>query len=427
MLFILIVLIIIILLLSTLVYSNDNNNINEFSKLLSSLLIKLNNDTNTEDINNFIPSLTSLLSSSLNEIDIKDDIKDYIINKKFDNYPPLWDNVKELNKDNFKIDSNGALIIDPWDYLHRQALYKHLIYTLNDCIWLTDNDNDIQYPGNIIWGLALQHGWQYRSGRLLNNGTMIDKNAWWGGMNYYLSIIPYFGAMKNKMVPDISIDYTSDKFCNSIESCSDVLKPWEDFFNVLDTDIKECKNSNGRRTLEFHTPLVDRLDFNLSSNMESLLGSLWTAHLHSINYAKPLFVNQLQMMSKPEALFGNSWAQLVDLIAESRLPCNFTLTNILQTVLPSRLLIDSDEAPKIQDLTRLQNRAIVIIDSINILNEKFHGLIEKTWRRMMCSEEGRALGREMITLGMYRIPVIIEDGIALMKLTILNFPQKDCN
>ena len=405
--------------------ASNINNINEFSTLLSSLL-KLNNDTNIDDINGFISSLSSLLIS-INDIDIKDDIKEYM-NDKFSNYPPLWDDVKELNKDNFEIDTNGAIVINPWDYLHRQALYKHLIENLNDCIWL-NNDSDKQYPGNIIWGLALQHGWQYRSGRLLTNGTstIIDKNAWWGCMNYYLSIIPYLGAMNNKLVPEISIKLSDTDFCTSYESCVEVTQPWEDFFKFLKTDMVECNTQRRTLDLHFHTPLVNRLDFNLTSRMESVLDFLWKAHIGSINYAKPKFVKQLEMMSKPEGMFGSSWAQLVDLIAESRLPCNFTLTNILQNVLPSRLLLDSDEAPKIQDLTRLQNRAIVLIDGINILNEKFHGLVEFIWKRMMCTEEGRAYGREMITLGMYRLPVIIEDGIALLKLTISNFPQKDCN
>ena len=45
----------------------------------------------------------------------------------------------------------------------------------------------------------------------------------------------------------------------------------------------------------------------------------------------------------------------------------------------------------------------------------------------MCSEQGRALGREMITLGMYRLPVLIEDGITLLKFGISLFPQIKCN
>ena len=408
----LLILILSLLSLISLIYCN--NDINSLSESLTSLL-QLHNDTNIDEIEQFISSLKSLLVS------IEDD--DIIIDEY--KYPPLWNSVKELNSNNFQQNENGAFLINPWDYLHRQALYKHLILTLNDCQWLTDDDNN--YPGNIIWGLSLQHGWQYSSGRLLNvaNSTIINKDAWWGDMNYYLSVIPYLGAMSNNLVPQIEIDYTSELFCNSIDTCSDVLKPWDQFFMQLNNNIKNCEN-NKRRLFHFHTPLVDRLDFNMSADMENILGALWNAHLHSINYAKPLFENQLAMLSKPEALFGQSWAQLVDLIAETRLPCNFTLTNILQNVLPPRILLDDDTVPKIKNISRLQNRAVVLIDSINILNEKFHGLIEKTWKRMMCSEQGRAYGREMLTLGMYRLPVIIEDGLTLTKLTISNFPQKGC-
>jgi len=178
--------------------------------------------------------------------------------------------------------------------------------------------------------------------------------------------------------------------------------------------------------IHFHTPLVDRLDFNLTSNMESLLNSLWKAHIHSIGVAKPLFVNELSKMSQSEAMFGSSWAQLVDLIADSLLPCNQSMTNILQHLLPSKILLENDRPPKIANITRLQNRAVMLIDSINIMNEKYNGLLALTWKRLMCSENGRALGREMITLGMYRLPVLVEDGISLLKLGISLFPQRNC-
>lgn len=93
--------------------------------------------------------------------------------------PPLWSEVPSLDKSNFDMDSQGRFIIDVWNYTNRMALYKHLIENINHCEWSSPsnigkifhdsslNSSDLNLnPGSILWGLPLQHGWQYSSGRL---------------------------------------------------------------------------------------------------------------------------------------------------------------------------------------------------------------------------------------------------------------------
>jgi hypothetical protein len=113
--------------------------------------------------------------------------------------PPLWSDVPELNRHNFPTSKDGALIVDAWDYLQRMSLYKYMIENFNNCAWEVPNKIESSYlnktdtktnPNSIIWGLPLQHGWQYSSGRLFDptvargnlSSTTIDPGAWWACM-----------------------------------------------------------------------------------------------------------------------------------------------------------------------------------------------------------------------------------------------------
>jgi len=272
--------------------------------------------------------------------------------------PPLWREVSPLNTLFFPSNLEGELIVDVWDYLQRMSLYKFLIENINHCEWDSDNfhsqfldhqpENDKLYPGNILWGLCLQHGWQFYSGRLFaSNITNISPDAWWGDMNYYLSVIPYLGAVEAGLAPAISVKFNPDekKFCVSANQCPEAIKPWTDFFNLLDNTKNSCNYRSSSDALLYagdlkkrlnNTPIADTMNFNVTPGMDNLLSSLWNAHLHSIEIALPLFDEQLQSMSKAESRFGRSWAGIVDFIAECHFLCNMLTTDVLQNLLPPR-------------------------------------------------------------------------------------------
>lgn len=347
--------------------------------------------------------------------------------------PPMWNDIASLDIRYFSKDKNGAFIVDVWDYTGRMALYKHLIENVNHCSWESDKKattsqklNNNLHLGNIIWGLPLQHGWQFSSGRLLtqNGSTVLTPQSWWADMNYYLSVIPYLGAVEAGMAPKISVAHNPDtvRFCDNASACPDVVKPWTDFFLLVKSTQDQCSTTETFSTpgaldqSSSFFPIASRADFNLTYTMESLLQSLWNAHIHSIGTGLPLFEDELNNMSVPEAEFGRSWAGLVDLIAESLFPCNNTITNLLQNCLPQRILSDSDVAPHIENMSRLENRAVWLIDEIYRLNTATKGFVEDTWVKMMCTEPGRALGRKMLAFGMYRPALLAEYTLDLLRL-----------
>lgn len=74
-----------------------------------------------------------------------------------DIYPPLWD----LAPDNL-LDylANNKIVINPWNYLERLGAYKILLSSSAKYF----NASGYQQFDNILWGLPLQHGWQFRTG-----------------------------------------------------------------------------------------------------------------------------------------------------------------------------------------------------------------------------------------------------------------------
>jgi hypothetical protein len=321
------------------------------------------------------------------------------------------------------------LVIDVWDYLERQALYKWLIENVDHCEWPSNTNIN---SGNILWGLPLQHGWQFSSGRLLTppNTTTIDPESWWADMNYYLSVIPYLGAMEVPAInaPKIIVKRNINEtlFCTESAGCPDTIAPWKQFFELVIETQDSCSESGAGSkptapnltlpltlTLNhtFKTPMANVLDFTLSTGLEALLTSLWAAHLHSIGTALPLFNANLQALPDPERNFGRSWAGIVDFIAAVNFYCDLVTTDVLQNLLPPHMLQDGQHAPFVPDMTRLQNRAVAVIDGLFLLNHTSVGQIERVWDYSMClGEESLALGREMLTMGIYR-PVLLLEGM----------------
>ena len=354
--------------------------------------------------------------------------------------PPMWDLVPMLNAKNFPIDKDsGQLEVDAWDYSQRMALYKYLIEHVHHCEWTvktasTDSklNVNIHNPMSILWGLPLQHGWQYASGRLMtNNGsTKIDPSSWWADMNYYLSVIPYLGAVEANLAPSVKFTASANttdqsRFCTSVQECPEVVKPWTSFFQLVEETKNDCDQTGTKDNVDrrddskhhFKTPLAEYLDFNVTSGASNLLFRLWNAHIHSIGYALPLFQDTLSLLSTPEKRFGRSWAGIVDFIAATNFRCDLVTTNVLQYLLPPRILQEDDTVPFISDINRLQNRAILLVDGLFVLNATTDGRTQNLWDYMMCvSELSRSYGREMITLGIYRPVVALKDAQILSNI-----------
>lgn len=75
-----------------------------------------------------------------------------------DIYPPLWDLAPENLLD--YLVKNNKIVINAWNYLERLGAYKILLSSSAKYF----NASGSQHFDNILWGLPLQHGWQFRTG-----------------------------------------------------------------------------------------------------------------------------------------------------------------------------------------------------------------------------------------------------------------------
>ncbi|XP_073483327.1 protein LEG1 homolog [Aquarana catesbeiana] len=312
-------------------------------------------------------------------------------------FPPRWDLVPGSLSD-FKI-QNGKIVINPWDYLERMGMYKILLNATEPYLDMTKSGNQ----RNILWGLPLQFGWQFQTGRLIADSgatggpntekiqTLISGRSWWACMNYYLAVVPFLGALDAGLLQgsayDIDISHPEEfesDFCYSVTGCQSVtpqaMKEWKTFFEVIKTSSQ---------TSETSIP-------PLSKEEEQFLAYMWRAHVESINTGLPRCYKRLGYLSVPEGNFGKDWATTVEFLAAVNFPTNFQSTNDFQHFLPHRKLVDGDKVPNVADFTEQQNRVLSTLQLINKVNTYTGGFLLKLWKKAMCSDEAKAEGRNLL-------------------------------
>ncbi|NXB01430.1 LEG1H protein, partial [Cnemophilus loriae] len=301
-------------------------------------------------------------------------------------HPPLWELAPE-NLLGFPV-KDDKIVINAWNYQDRLGVYKSLLNASAEYFGAFGPQNS----GNILWGLPLQHGWQFRTGRLADpsgvtscgyeNGELLCQSvkSWWSSMNYYLSVIPFLGAVEaglfGQLPYEIEIlppEEQKDGFCYSVKDCwsriPKLMDDWKAFFEVN----------------------------NFSSfKLDDALGLLWKAHTNSIAYALPKFQDRLKYLSDPEANFGEDWADAVDFIAATHFCTDLPTTNHFQAFLPQRMLVEEDVLPSISDFSPQQNRVLVSMRDLHKANKLTGGLLLKVWQKAMSTEAGREIGRKMI-------------------------------
>ncbi|NWR72075.1 LEG1H protein, partial [Centropus unirufus] len=280
-----------------------------------------------------------------------------------DIYPPLWDLAPE-NLLDFPIKDN-KIVINAWNYLERLGVYKNLLSSSAKYFTAFGSQN----LGNILWGLPLQHGWQFHTGRLADPSSVtscgyedgdhlcISVRSWWSCMNYYLAVIPFLGAVEaglfGQLQYEIEILPPEERradFCYSVADCRSripkLMDEWKAYFEV---------NNNPATFSSF--------------KLDDALRLMWKAHVTSIAYALPKFQDSLKYLSDPEANFGEDWANGVDFIAATHFPTDLQNTNNFQVFLPQRMLVEGDVLPSISDFSPEQNNVLVSLRALHKANK----------------------------------------------------------
>ncbi|XP_032071221.1 protein LEG1 homolog [Thamnophis elegans] len=313
-----------------------------------------------------------------------------------DIFPPLWHSVPE-NFEDYPI-QNHKIVINVWNYLERMGMYKILLKSSAKYFRELGPNN----LNNILWGLPLQHGWQYSSGRLADplnttgcghkdgDSLCVSEFSWWACMNYYLAAIPFLGALDSDFFEElpnevelIPPDEQRVHFCLNIADCNTqvpkVMSAWKDFFKYL---LSTAPNSETATSLIF--------------SEDEALGFMWRAHTLSITSAFQKCKTSLSYLSGPESRFGEAWSSTVHFIAATHFPTNFNVTNNFQTGLPPRILLEGDKVPFIGDFTPLQNKVLFLLESLHTTNKNTGNMLLLLWKKAMSTEKGRRFGRSLI-------------------------------
>ncbi|NXF38062.1 LEG1H protein, partial [Nyctibius bracteatus] len=314
-----------------------------------------------------------------------------------DDYPPLWDLAPE-NLLDFPV-RNKKIVINAWNYQERLGVYKNLLKSSAKYFTAFGSQNF----GNILWGLPLQHGWQFHTGRLADPSGLtscgyedgdllcISVRSWWACMNYYLAVIPFLGAVEAGLFGQLQYEIEilppeerRDDFCYSVADCwsrfPKLMDEWKDYFEYL---------------LSTEHKAVSPAAFS-SFKLDDALGLMWRAHVTSIAYALPKFQDSLKYLSDPEANFGEDWANAVDFIAATHFSTDLQTINNFQAFLPQRMLVEGDVLSSISDFSPQQKRVLLSLRALHKANRLTGGLVLKLWRKAMSTEAGRKMGRKLI-------------------------------
>nr|XP_002714767.2 protein LEG1 homolog [Oryctolagus cuniculus] len=303
-----------------------------------------------------------------------------------DLYPPLWETSPGQFSD-FKVENN-VHIINPWVYPERMGMYKILLKQTARYFEKFGPENE----QNILWGLPLQYGWQYSTGRLADPSRQtlcghesgdplcISVDSWWADVNYFLSALPFLAAVDSGIL-GVSSDQVKllpppkdqRKFCYNVSGCRlsypEKMNAWNLFYQYLQSP---------------------------SSSFDDLLKHLWAAHTSSLENMGEYFEDRYTYYSKIEVEFDKNWTLTVEYLAASHFPTTLIRVHKAQQGLPPRILVDTDVAPFISDFTPLQN---IVLSALKILCsvDKLTGSLSLTvWKVLMNTQLARRIFVEMV-------------------------------
>uniref|UniRef100_A0A4W2EIW4 Protein LEG1 homolog n=1 Tax=Bos indicus x Bos taurus TaxID=30522 RepID=A0A4W2EIW4_BOBOX len=298
-----------------------------------------------------------------------------------DQYLPLWNETPGQFSD-YSVE-NGKYIIDPWVYPKRMGMYKILLNKTANYFEKFAPDNE----QNFLWGLPLQHGWQYKTGRLVDPTRMTDcgyesgdrlcisVDSWWADMNYFLCALPFLAAVdsgimgiSSNQVLLLPPSKDQTKFCLNVSSCQSsfpsTMRKWNALYKHLQSP---------------------------SSSFKDLLKYLWEAHVSSLKDGYKIFEDRLEYYSKPEAGFGKDWCVVLDYLAAASFPTIFSTVSEFQQALPPRVLVDGDKAPFISDFTDLQNIVLLGLNLLYKVDSSTGSLSLTIWKILMKTQAAKML------------------------------------
>lgn len=248
----------------------------------------------------------------------------------------------------------------------RLAMYRRLIESTNPRGALGQHDE--LHP---LWGFAHQLVWQQRSGRLGGaggvggRGDAIDPASWWGRCNYALSVVPYWVAMEDGLVPRLEFARPGQMYLMATAS-------WRDALGMMVAYVKDA-------------------------DLEPLRMEVWKAHLHGLDAAMREHFEKHVALPLEERHFATGWARMVDLFAAAGLRTDLERLAHDGGALPSRMLRAEDD---LADLPKPERAMARLVAGLGARAPWRWAVEARMWQRMM-RERAERLDAERLLAALF--------------------------
>ncbi len=247
---------------------------------------------------------------------------------------------------------------DPFVVDQRLALYKSLMAQTGRAA-ITGNDDE----RHIFWGHGFQLYWQSQSGRLGAEAGIIDPSAWWGMMNFSLSVIPYLGAVEAGTAKALSFVPPAAGAGGVFDLSEDIpavwqpmIEAWAAWFSFLAREAQ-------------------------ADDLDALCHRAWHAHLVCIEEAGRLFTPAFADLPACERDFALGWTRMVDFFGAAARPTDLAaLEGIDARPLPPFILDDEAAVCRLPAASATPTGAIM---ALGTMPQKAFDKQNRFWRRAM--------------------------------------------
>ena len=285
-------------------------------------------------------------------------------------------------------DVGAAGQCDPFVVDQRLGLYKSLMAQTGRAE-ITGADDE----RHIFWGHGFQLFWQSRSGRLGNAPERIDPAAWWGMMNFSLSVIPYLGAVQAGQARKLNFAAPAGGEGGLFDLADGPAKPWQGMIDAW------------AEWFDFlaHQARLDDTD--------ALRLRAWYAHLVCIDDAGALFADGFARLPAPERDFALGWTRMVDFLGAAAQPTDLSaLEGIDERPLAPVMLQDQAVVQALPETAAITTRAI---RALGQMEQAAFETQNRFWRRAMRQRKMRERSSDIIA-AMFAPPVPLMMRLKLM-------------
>jgi len=252
------------------------------------------------------------------------------------------------------VHGDTACHLDPWTFAGRWAILQETIQA-SHLPWSSQAPlgDEGAHDGNLMWGIALQMEWQFKSGRhsqfedRATGAVVICPTAFWAAVNYFLSAALFLAAQQaglprlqgQRLYVDRVEELTSPDRARLFQR--QAAAP---YYNDAQRKATELWVAYFRDIAVAQALPLETFRGREEELRKELAGAMWRAHTASLHFATEACAPELHNLPVAEREFVIGFASTVDDIETEYLTTTSRpgITEMQYALFPPRLLTASD-------------------------------------------------------------------------------------